>query len=98
MKRDELTAFSANHSLSIRDLTTLVRVEDIVNTEHMTTLAVIVPKPSQEEWMLNYEKLALFVVNALATKHLLSSLYNSQKRSVQISRVLSKIENVAIFL
>ncbi|KAG0610506.1 hypothetical protein M758_7G071700 [Ceratodon purpureus] len=55
-------------SLSIRDLTTLVRVEDMVNTEHMTTLAVIVPKPSQEEWMLNYEKLSLFVVPRSAKK------------------------------
>lgn len=49
-------------SLSGRDLTTLVRDEDIINTEHMTTLAVVVPKAAQQEWMLNYEKLCDYVV------------------------------------
>jgi hypothetical protein len=59
----------------------------MVNTEHMTTLAVIVPKPSQQEWMLNYEKLSEFVVNIFATKYLLSYPNNPQKRSDKILRV-----------
>lgn len=64
----ELKAFTINHSLSGRDLTTLVRDEDIINTEHMTTLAVVVPKAAQQEWMLTYEKLCDYVVNTSAAQ------------------------------
>ena len=54
--------FSANLSLAIRDLSNLVKPEDIINSEHLTTLLAIVPKYSQKDWLSSYETLTSYVV------------------------------------
>lgn len=49
-------------SLAVRDLSNLVKPEDIITSEHLTTLLAIVPKYSQKDWLANYETLTTYVV------------------------------------
>lgn len=48
--------------MAVRDLSTLVKPDDIINTEHLVTLLVVVSKYSQKDWLGSYEKLSTFVV------------------------------------
>ncbi|KAI3954253.1 hypothetical protein MKW98_018077 [Papaver atlanticum] len=49
-------------SLAVRDLSNLVKPEDIVISEHLVTLLAVVPKYSQKEWTANYETMTTYVV------------------------------------
>ncbi|KAK6920457.1 ATPase, V1 complex, subunit C [Dillenia turbinata] len=49
-------------SLAVRDLSNLVKQEDIVTSEHLVTLLAVVPKYSQKDWLTSYETLTTFVV------------------------------------
>ncbi|CAM0955221.1 unnamed protein product [Alopecurus aequalis] len=49
-------------SLQTRDLSNLVKPEDIITSEHLATLLVLVPRYSQTEWLSCYEFLDTFVV------------------------------------
>lgn len=49
-------------SLLVRDLAPYVRAEDVVHSEHLTTLLVVVPKFTQKDWIASYETLSTFVV------------------------------------
>jgi hypothetical protein len=49
-------------SLAVRDLSPLVDPSQLVDTENLTTLLVVVPKPSRGEWVAEYEGLSEFVV------------------------------------
>lgn len=46
----------------MRDLSNLVKPEDMITTEHLVTLLAIVPKYSQKDWLASYETLTNFVV------------------------------------
>ncbi len=50
----------------VRNLSSLVRAEDIVSSEHLTTLLVVVSKFRQKDWMAKYERLSTFVVSVVA--------------------------------
>jgi hypothetical protein len=50
-------------SLAVRDLSNLIKPEDMVTTEHLVTLLSIVPKYSQKDWLASYESLDTFVVS-----------------------------------
>ena len=52
-------------SLAVRDLSNLVKPEDMVTSEHLVTLLAIVPKYSQKDWLASYESLDTFVVMLL---------------------------------
>ncbi|MCL7048795.1 hypothetical protein MKW94_002608 [Papaver nudicaule] len=49
-------------SLAVRDLSNLVKPEDIVISEHLVTLLAVVPKYSQKDWLENYETMTTYVV------------------------------------
>ncbi|KAM1163520.1 hypothetical protein ACFX2I_023099 [Malus domestica] len=49
-------------SLAVRDLSGLVKPEDIIISEHLVTLLAIVPKYSQKDWLSSYETLTNYVV------------------------------------
>jgi len=49
-------------NLQIRDLSDIIKPEDVVDSEHLTTLFVIVPKHSEKDWESSYETLSQFVV------------------------------------
>ncbi|KAJ7524211.1 hypothetical protein O6H91_18G082800 [Diphasiastrum complanatum] len=49
-------------SMAVRELSTLVKSEDVISSEHLTTLLVVVSKYSQKEWITSYETLSDFVV------------------------------------
>lgn len=49
-------------SLAVRDLSNLVKPEDIITSEHLTTLLAIVSKYSQKDWLESYETLTSYVV------------------------------------
>ncbi|KAK6127815.1 hypothetical protein DH2020_013540 [Rehmannia glutinosa] len=48
--------------LAVRDISNLVKPQDIVSTEHLTTLLAVVPKYSQKDWLSTYETLTTYVV------------------------------------
>ncbi|XVF57709.1 hypothetical protein PTKIN_Ptkin07bG0003900 [Pterospermum kingtungense] len=62
--RGQLNAINRKQSgsLAVRDLSNLVKPEDIVTSEHLVTLLAIVPKYSQKDWLSSYETLASYVV------------------------------------
>lgn len=62
--RGQLNAINRKQtgSLAVRDLSNLVKPEDIITSEHLVTLLAIVPKYSQKEWLSSYETLATYVV------------------------------------
>ncbi|CAN7064194.1 unnamed protein product [Brassica oleracea var. botrytis] len=62
--RGQLNAINRKQSgsLAVRDLSSLVKPEDIVASEHLETLLAVVPKYSQKDWLACYETLTDFVV------------------------------------
>lgn len=49
-------------SLAVRDLSGLVPPGQLVDTENLTTLLVVVAKSARAEWLAQYEQLSEFVV------------------------------------
>ncbi|XVF16119.1 hypothetical protein REPUB_Repub10bG0003900 [Reevesia pubescens] len=62
--RGQLNAINRKQSgsLAVRDLSNLVKPEDIVTSEHLVTLLAIVSKYSQKDWLSSYETLTSYVV------------------------------------
>ncbi|CAK8542719.1 unnamed protein product [Lathyrus sativus] len=62
--RSQLNAINRKQtgSLAVRDLSNLVKPEDIINSEHLTTLLAVVSKYSQKDWLASYETLTSYVV------------------------------------
>nr|DAD30447.1 TPA_asm: hypothetical protein HUJ06_009298 [Nelumbo nucifera] len=62
--RSQLNAINRKQSgsLAVRDLSNLVKPEDIITSEHLVTLLAIVPKYSQKDWLSSYETLTSYVV------------------------------------
>ncbi|KAG5537269.1 hypothetical protein RHGRI_024650 [Rhododendron griersonianum] len=62
--RSQLNAINRKQggSLAVRDLSNLVKPQDIVTSEHLETLLAIVPKYSERDWLSSYETLATYVV------------------------------------
>jgi hypothetical protein len=48
--------------MAVRDLSNLVKADDVISTEHLVTLLVVVSKYSQKDWLSHYETLSSFVV------------------------------------
>ncbi|XP_068666838.1 V-type proton ATPase subunit C-like [Aristolochia californica] len=62
--RSQLNAINRKQSgsLAVRDLSNLVKPEDIITSEHLVTLLAVVPKYSQKQWLSQYETLTTHVV------------------------------------
>ncbi|KAA8540636.1 hypothetical protein F0562_024445 [Nyssa sinensis] len=62
--RSQLNAINRKQSgsLAVRDLSNLVKPQDMITSEHLTTLLAVVPKYSQKDWLSSYETLTTFVV------------------------------------
>ncbi|KAH9607482.1 hypothetical protein KSS87_019379 [Heliosperma pusillum] len=62
--RSQLSAINRKQtgSLAVKDLSNLVKPEDIVSTEHLVTLLAVVSKYSQKDWLSSYETLTDYVV------------------------------------
>ncbi|CAM8898591.1 hypothetical protein QQ045_028464 [Rhodiola kirilowii] len=62
--RGQLNAINRKQtgSLAVRDLSDLVKPEDMVTSEHLVTLLAVIPKYSQKDWLSNYETLTDYVV------------------------------------
>ncbi|KAL7603370.1 V-type proton ATPase subunit C [Lactuca sativa] len=62
--RSQLNAINRKQtgSLAVRDLSNLVKPEDIVTSEHLVTLIAVVSKFSQKDWLSCYETLTTYVV------------------------------------
>lgn len=62
--RSQLNAINRKQtgSLAVRDLSNLVKPEDIIASEHLVTLLAVVPKYSQKDWLSSYETLTTYVV------------------------------------
>ncbi|KAJ6817231.1 V-type proton ATPase subunit C [Iris pallida] len=62
--RSQLNAINRKQSgsLAVRDLSNLVKPEDVITSEHLVTLLAIVPKYSQKDWLSSYETLTTYVV------------------------------------
>ncbi|KAH1080659.1 hypothetical protein J1N35_020420 [Gossypium stocksii] len=62
--RGQLNAINRKQSgsLAVRDLSNIVKPEDIITSEHLVTLLAVVPKYSQKDWLSSYETLTTYVV------------------------------------
>ncbi|XP_051147970.1 V-type proton ATPase subunit C [Andrographis paniculata] len=62
--RSQLNAINRKQagSLAVRDLSSLVKPQDVVSSEHLTTLLAVVSKYSQKDWLSSYETLTAYVV------------------------------------
>ncbi|XP_077212169.1 vacuolar ATP synthase subunit C (VATC) / V-ATPase C subunit / vacuolar proton pump C subunit (DET3) [Tasmannia lanceolata] len=62
--RSQLNAINRKQSgsLAVRDLSNIVKPEDIIMSEHLVTLLAVVLKYSQKEWLSRYETLTNYVV------------------------------------
>lgn len=62
--RSQLSAINRKQSgsLAVKDLSNLVKPEDIIKTEHLVTLLAVVSKYSQKDWLSSYETLTDYVV------------------------------------
>ena len=49
-------------NLAVRDLAGLVHRDEVVSTENLGTMFVVVPKLARAEWLATYEQLSEFVV------------------------------------
>ena len=58
----------ATGSLAVRDLSGLVSSKDIISTENLVTLFVVVSKHNKLEWQSSYEKFCEFVVSHLSAQ------------------------------
>ncbi|PPD74879.1 hypothetical protein GOBAR_DD28211 [Gossypium barbadense] len=61
--RSQLNAINRKQSgsLAVRDLSNMVKPEDIITSEHLVTLLAVVPKYSQKDWLSSYETLTTYV-------------------------------------
>jgi V-type H+-transporting ATPase subunit C len=50
-------------SLAVRDLSELLRPDQVVETENLTTLIAVLSKGNRSEWLSSYESLSDFVVS-----------------------------------
>ena len=71
----------ATGSLAVRDLSGIVKEHDIVNTENLVTLFVVVSKHTKNDWLANYEKLCEFIVSASAPCLLRGSSHALQRQA-----------------
>ncbi|PIA39465.1 hypothetical protein AQUCO_02600130v1 [Aquilegia coerulea] len=71
--RSQLNAINRKQSgsLAVRDLSNLVKPEDLVISEHLLTLLAVVPKYSQKDWLSSYETLTTYVVRYPFRSHIL---------------------------
>ncbi|KAJ4461116.1 putative V-type proton ATPase subunit C 1-A [Paratrimastix pyriformis] len=62
--KSALTALNrrSSGSLAVRSLADMVTLDDVVESENLTTLFVVVPKFLYKDWAAKYESLAQFVV------------------------------------
>lgn len=65
-------------SLVIRDLSDIVKEEDIFTSDYMTTVLVAIPKYSLKEWNSTYEKLNPFIVSFLVSYFKFNNLFSYQ--------------------
>ncbi|KAL8099166.1 hypothetical protein AgCh_031732 [Apium graveolens] len=62
--RSQLNAINRKQtgSLAVRDLSNIVKPQDLFTSEHLVTLLAVVPKYSQKDWLSSYETLTTYVV------------------------------------
>lgn len=51
-------------SLAVKDLNSLVFEEDVVSTENLTTVFVVVPRHVKKDWLTTYETITEYVVRS----------------------------------
>ncbi|XBJ21319.1 hypothetical protein VPH35_011994 [Triticum aestivum] len=73
-------------SLAVRDLSNLIKPEDMVTSEHLVTLLSIVPKYSQKDWLSSYESLDTFVVPRSSKK-----LYEDNEYALYTVTLFAKV-------
>ncbi|KAL2334269.1 hypothetical protein Fmac_015482 [Flemingia macrophylla] len=86
--RSQLNAINRKQSgsLAVRDLSNLVKPEDIITSEHLTTLLAIVSKYSQKDWLSSYETLTNYVVPRSSKK-----LYEDNEYALYTVTLFSRV-------
>ncbi|KAK7380723.1 hypothetical protein VNO78_33239 [Psophocarpus tetragonolobus] len=86
--RSQLNAINRKQtgSLAVRDLSNLVKPEDIITSENLTTLLAIVPKYSQKDWLSSYETLTNYVVPRSSKK-----LYEDNEYALYTVTLFSRV-------
>lgn len=80
---------SVYFSLAVRDLSSLVKPDDIISSEHLITLLAIVPKYSQKDWLASYETLASYVVRYVSFMLKIIHLVIASLRAIIREKIMS---------
>lgn len=81
-------------SLLVKSLADIVKPEDVVNTEYMTTLMVVIQKQAVKDWMDTYETLTPYVLPR-SSKCLVEDTEYALHTVVLFKRVVDDFKNVA---
>uniref|UniRef100_A0A2P2L010 V-type proton ATPase subunit C n=1 Tax=Rhizophora mucronata TaxID=61149 RepID=A0A2P2L010_RHIMU len=86
--RSQLNAINRKQSgsLAVRDLSSLVKPEDIIASENLVTLLAVVPKYSQKDWLASYETLTNYVVPRSSKK-----LYEDNEYALYTVTLFSRV-------
>lgn len=86
--RSQLNAINRKQSgsLAVRDLSNLVKAEDVVASEHLVTLLSVVSKFSQKDWLSSYETLTDYVVPRSSKK-----LYEDNEYALYTVTMFSRV-------
>ncbi|KMS99091.1 hypothetical protein BVRB_3g066890 [Beta vulgaris subsp. vulgaris] len=86
--RSQLNAINRKQSgsLAVRDLSNLVKPEDVVASEHLVTLLSVVSKFSQKDWLSSYETLTDYVVPRSSKK-----LYEDNEYALYTVTMFSRV-------
>ncbi|KAL2920627.1 V-type proton ATPase subunit C [Bienertia sinuspersici] len=86
--RSQLNAINRKQSgsLAVRDLSNLVKPEDVVTSEHLVTLLAVVSKFSQKDWLSSYETLTEYVVPRSSKK-----LYEDNEYALYTVTLFSRV-------
>ena len=49
----------------MKDLGSIVSEKDVINTENLITLFVVVPRHQTKEWLSSYESITEYIVSSL---------------------------------
>eukprot|EP01088_Endostelium_zonatum_P004691 TRINITY_DN159_c0_g1_i1.p1 TRINITY_DN159_c0_g1~~TRINITY_DN159_c0_g1_i1.p1 ORF type:complete len:382 (+),score=91.53 TRINITY_DN159_c0_g1_i1:62-1207(+) len=77
----EVAERNKSGSLQVRDLSSVIKANHIIESEHLTTLFVVVSKHNEKDWINSYEHLSEFVVPR-SSKEITSDNENSLRSVV----------------
>lgn len=79
-------------SLAVKDLGSIISEKDVINTENLITLFVVVPRHQTKEWLSSYESITEYIVSSFVFLHIINNLfYYTQSRLSQCMKAAPSV-------